>query len=103
MRQQTGAKVNIMKGRAGYGSTISGRNDARRYLHALNAQIPPYIRSYAAIPAEAQHLRNICVLPDGVRTRTTSGLRPQKRQVDCSSLAAARAVTLVFDVSFLAM
>ena len=55
------------------------------------------------MPAEAQHLRNICALPAGVNTRTTSGFLPQKRQVDSSALSAARAVTLVLDVSFFAI
>src|SRR3954453_235171 len=50
------------------------------------------------MPAEAQHLRNICARPAGVSTRTTSGFLPQKRQIAWAALASWRAVTFVLDV-----
>src|SRR5579884_283712 len=55
------------------------------------------------MPAVAQHLRNILARPCGVSKRTTSGFLPQKRQFASWAFCAARAVTLVLDVSFLAI
>lgn len=62
------------------------------------------VAAYAAIPADAQHFRNICARPAGVRIRTTSGFLPQKRHVAWADFASWRAVTFVFDpVAFFAI
>jgi len=71
-------------------------------LTAFIAKFSGYAGIVAA-PAAMQHLRIINAFPAGVNALTTSGLLPQMRHFTSRPFAAARAVTFVFDVSFLAI